>query len=257
MPVTASLRVCAVIPTFDNPRTIAAVARRVREHIADVVVVDDGSGPEGRAAVEALAASGEVVAVHRARNGGKGAAVLDGLHKASELGFTHALQIDADGQHDPSDIPRMLDAATHEPDALVLAAPVFDDTAPKSRLVGRKITVFWTDLEVGRGVITDPMCGLRVYPVARALAVPVVGRRMEFDIEIAVRMAWAGAPVVNLPVKVAYLPAAQGGVSHFRMFEDNVRISWMHTRLMHRKVLGGLWRWLTGRGRTRAADGRS
>lgn len=252
--MAVSLRLCAVIPTFDNPRTIAAVVGRVREHLSDVVVVDDGSGSEARAAIRALADEGVIVAVFRENNGGKGAAVLDGLRAASERGFTHALQIDADGQHDTNDIPRMLAAATDKPDALVLAAPVFDETAPKSRLVGRKITVFWTDLEVGRGVITDPMCGLRVYPIARALAVPVVGRRMEFDIEIAVRMAWAGAEVVNLPTKVSYLPAQQGGVSHFRMFEDNVRISWMHTRLMHRKVFGAIWRWLTGRTRPAKRD---
>jgi glycosyltransferase involved in cell wall biosynthesis len=231
--VDAALRPCVVIPTYDNPRTIAEVVRRARVHVPDVIVVDDGSAAENRAAVETLAAEGLVVAVRRETNGGKGAAVLDGLHEALRRGFTHAIQIDADLQHDTDDLPKLLQAARESPEALVLAAPRFDDTAPKARVIGRRITVFWTDIEAGRGVIEDPMCGFRVYPLATATTTRVVGRRMDFDIEIAVRMVWAGVPVVNLPTRVRYVPAAQGGVSHFAMFGDNMRISWMHTRLMH------------------------
>lgn len=243
------VRACAVIPTYDNPRTIAAVVGRVRAHLRDVIVVDDGSAPANREIVHALAQTGDVVVVWREVNGGKGAAVLDGLREAARRGFTHALQIDADGQHEVDDIPRLLAAATARPSALVLAAPRFDASAPRARVIGRRITVFWTDLEAGRGVIEDPMCGFRVYPLGAATAVPVTGRRMDFDIEIAVRLVWAGVPVVNLPTVVRYVPAADGGVSHFRMFGDNLRISWMHTRLMHilvfRRTLGRLWRWLS------------
>lgn len=242
------VRPCVVIPTYDNPRTIADVVARVRAHVPEVVVVDDGSGPAAREVLATLASAGAITLVTRARNGGKGAAVLDGLHAARAAGFTHAIQVDADGQHDTDDVPKLLAAAVAQPTALVLAAPRFDASAPKSRLVGRRITIFWTDLEAGRGVIEDPMCGFRVYPLASATAVRVVGRRMDFDIEIAVRMAWAGVPVVNLPTAVRYVPAAQGGVSHFRMVGDNLRISWMHTRLMHvlvyKKTLGRLVGWV-------------
>lgn len=235
-----SFRACAVIPTYDNPRTIAAVVQRVRVHVDDVIIVDDASGEAGRAAVDELAG---VTVVRRAHNGGKGAAVKDGLRRAAELGFTHALQIDADGQHDTDDIPAMLAAARARPEALVLSSPRYDETAPRGRLIGRKITQFWTDVETGGGIIDDPMCGFRVYPLATATRVRVPSDRMDFDIEIAVRMVWERVPVVNLPTKVRYVPAIAGGVSHFRMFRDNVRISWMHTRLCHI----ALWRWISGR----------
>ena len=94
-------------------------------------------------------------------------------------------------------------------------------------------------MEVGRGVITDPMCGFRVYPLRAAVAAPRTGDRMDFDIEIAVRMAWMGVPIVNLPTQVRYLAREEGGVSHFHMLGDNLRIGWMHTRL---SMTALLWR---------------
>jgi polyprenyl-phospho-N-acetylgalactosaminyl synthase len=224
-------RPCALIPTYDNPRTLRAVVERVRAQVADVVVVDDGSAEPGRREAARLAEDGLARVTRRARNGGKGAAVKTGFRFAHELGYTHALQVDADGQHALADIPRFLEAAARAPEALILGAPIYDHTAPRGRLVGRKITLFWTRVEAGRDVIADPMCGFRVYPLAAALAAPRTGDRMDFDIEIAVRMAWMGVPIVNLPTKVRYLSREEGGVSHFRMFRDNVRISWMHTRL--------------------------
>lgn len=238
------MRLCAVIPTYDNPATIGSVVQRVREHLDQVIVVNDGSGPKGRAAVEALAERGLADVVHRAQNGGKGAAVKTGLARAKERGFTHALQIDADGQHEFDDIPRLLEAARAEPRALVLAAPRFDETAPKGRLWARKITIFWTNLETRRGLIEDPMCGFRVYPVEDALAADVKADYMDFDPEVAVRLAWMGLPVVNVPTKVRYVSAEEGGVSHFRVFKDNVLISWMHTRLVLTRWGRGLLRML-------------
>ena len=175
--------------------------------------------------------------MHREHNGGKGAAVKSGLRKASELGYSHALQVDADGQHTLEDIPKLLAKSEGEPRALVLAAPVFDESAPKGRLWARRITNFWTNIETGGNVIDDPMCGFRVYPVDAALAANARGDRMDFDPEVAVRIAWGGAPVINVPTKVQYV---EGGVSHFRMVHDNVLISWMHTRL----CISGFFGWL-------------
>lgn len=238
------MRVCAVIPTFDNPDTIAAVVHAVRPLVDEVIVVDDGSAAPGRDAVAALAREGVAHAVVRAKNGGKGAAVKDGLREAEQRGFTHALQVDADGQHDLADAPALLEAAAEHPDALVLGAPQFDASAPKGRLVGRKITQWWTDLETGGKVIEDPMCGFRVYPLAVANAVRVPANRMDFDIEIAVRIAWENVPVVNLPVRVRY---PEGGVSHFQMVRDNIRISWMHSRLVMTRVFRRLFGWMRRR----------
>jgi predicted LPLAT superfamily acyltransferase len=244
-------RPCAIIPTFENPATIRAVVEKVREQLPDVIVVDDGSAPEGRAQVEQLGREKLAHAFRRETNGGKGAAVKTGLEVAHKLGYTHALQLDADGQHDLGDIPRFLDAARKRPEALVLGCPVFDRTAPLGRRVGRQITVFWTTLEIGSRAIVDPMCGYRIYPLEPALAASRgTGDRMEFDPEIAVRMVWAGVPTINLRTRVRYLSREEGGVSHFHLFRDNARISWMHTRLVTLALLRLLLWPLRGSGRT-------
>ncbi len=232
-----TFRPCGLVPTYDNPATIRKVVNRIHAFIPDVVVIDDGSGEEARREIEALGREGLAHVHHRAQNGGKGAAVKTGFEVASKLGFTHAVQVDADGQHAIEDIPRFLEEAQKQPNALVLAAPVFDATAPKSRLRARQITCFWTNLETGGKVIEDPMCGFRVYPVEWALKAGATGDRMDFDPEIAVRLVWMGLPVVNLPTKVHYVTKEEGGVSHFEMFWDNVRISWMHTRMVWRAIL--------------------
>jgi glycosyltransferase involved in cell wall biosynthesis len=244
----SEFRICGLVPTFDNPRTIRGVVERMRAHLADVIVVDDGSSGPGREAVEALARDGLARVLRRPRNGGKGAAVKSGFRFAAELGFTHCLQIDGDGQHDTGDIPRFLDAATAQPDALVLGQPMFDGSAPSLRRRARLISRFLTDLQTGKRVIQDPLCGFRVYPVQAAIGVTGCGDRMDFDVEIAVRMIWDGCPVVNMPTHVRYLTAAEGGVSHFRMFRDNLLISWAHTKL----CTGALARLLTGRRLRRA-----
>lgn len=240
--VTPIHRPCVLVPTYDNPATIRSVVEDARRYVSDVVVVDDGSGTDGRRAVEALARTSLAHVVRRETNGGKGAAVKAGFLAARALGCTHALQVDADGQHDTGDIPRFLEASRAAPDVLVLGAPVFDASAPRSRLIGRKITQFWTNLETFGRVIHDPMCGFRVYPIDVAIAVGARGDAMDFDPEIAVRLFWAGVGVLNIPTRVRYVPASAGGVSHFRMGRDNLLISWMHTRM----VLGAIAR-LPGR----------
>jgi hypothetical protein len=105
------------------------------------------------------------------------------------------------------------------------------------------VSRFWTDLETGGRVIQDPLCGFRLYPLAAALAARARGDRMDFDVEIAVRLVWAGCPVESIPTTVRYLTAAEGGVSHFQLWRDNVRISWAHTRL----CTGAVLRLLSGR----------
>ncbi len=222
---------CALVPTYDNPRTVRGVVERLRRHDLPVVVVDDGSGAEGRRAAAALGDDGLAHVVRRERNGGKGAAVKDGFRVARNLGFTHAVQVDADGQHDLDDVPRFLAAAREDPGALILGRPVFDGTAPSARRRGRLVSRFFTDLETAGRRIDDPLCGFRVYPLEAALRAGTRADRMDFDAEVAVRMVWAGCRTVNLDTRVRYLSADEGGVSHFRMFRDNVRISLAHTRL--------------------------
>jgi glycosyltransferase involved in cell wall biosynthesis len=237
--MSAPVRTCAVIPTFDNPVTIGRVVGAVGRHVGDILVVDDGSGDAARRALDDLAGAGAARVIRRARNGGKGAAVKTGLRAAQELGFSHALQIDADGQHDTADIPTFLARAAERPQAAVLGHPVFDATMPRGRRAAHALTNFMVLLQTGGRFIVDPQCGFRVYPVDAALEVAARGDRMDFDIEIAVRLHWAGVPIVNVPTGVRYLPAADGGTSHFRPVRDNVAISWMHARLLFTSLL---WR---------------
>lgn len=225
------MNLCAIIPTYENRGTLERVVTDVRRHVPAVIVVDDGSGPEARAVTERLAAEGAVIAVLRDRNGGKGAAVKSGLTRAHQLGFTHALQIDADGQHDASDIPRLLEASRETPEALVLGQPTFDASAPTSRRIGRLVSVFWCAVETMSLRVGDPLCGFRVYPVEGALAAGARGEAMDFDPEVAVRLVWSGHPVVHVKTHVRYFAREDGGVSHFRSFHDTALISWMHTRL--------------------------
>lgn len=225
------MKVCAVIPTYDNAATLERVVRAVRAFVDDVIVVDDGSGAEARAVAERIAADELATVVFRARNGGKGAAVKSGLERAHAGGFTHALQIDADGQHHEGDIPRLLAASREAPEALVLGQPIFDDSAPRSRRIARKISVFWCSVETLSRKIGDPLCGFRVYPVAPALAARARGNAMDFDPEIAVRLAWAGCPVRHVSTRVRYVPQDEGGVSHYRLVRDTLLISVMHATL--------------------------
>ncbi len=228
----SSFRPCILIPTYNNPRTIRDVVLAVKAILPDVVVVDDGSGEANREAVARLGADGLALVTRRETNGGKGAAVKTGFDFAFEHGFTHALQVDADGQHALDDVRIFLDRARERPEAVVLGQPIFDETAPLHRKLLRKLTIFWTRREVGDDRVGDPLCGFRVYPLRAAIATHTLGDRMDFDPEIVVRLAWMGVPFVHVPTRVRYFTAAEGGVSHWRAFEDNWLISKMHTRLM-------------------------
>lgn len=236
----SELRPCALIPTLDNPTTIERVVAGVRRHIDEIIVVDDGSGEAGRAAIERLRGEHGVQVLRHERNQGKGKAAMAGFRLARDRGFTHALMIDADGQHDPDDIPAFLAAGRASPRALVIGQPRFDHTAPRARVIGREISTFWVAVETLSRRIGDPLCGYRLYPVDAALASGVRGARMDFDPEIAVRMVRKGTPVAHVPVQVRYFTREEGGVSHFDYLHDNLRISRMHTRL----VIEGIFGWL-------------
>lgn len=165
-------------------------------------------------------------------NRGKGAAVKKGLKEAYAAGFTHALQIDADGQHNIHDVRIMLDASEKDPNALICGVPVFDKSIPKSRLYGRYLTHFWIWVETLSFAISDSLCGFRVYPLASCCDIITrskTGDRMDFDPEIIVRMFWNSIPIVNIPTHVTY---PQNGVSHFLLFRDNFLITKLHTKLV-------------------------
>ena len=230
-------KACAIIPTYNNPMTIERVAAHAASFCDQVFVIDDGGDETARTVLARLESTPKIEVITRPVNGGKGAAVKTGLQTARDASFSHAVQVDADGQHTLDDIGRFLDISRRYPNALILGAPRYDDSAPQVRKVARKLTNFWIDRAAGGHVIEDPMCGLRVYPVEKAASLTVPGNRMEFDPEIAVRLVWQDVPVVNIPTRVRYLTQAEGGVSHFRAFEDNARIAWLHTRLMFERCV--------------------
>ncbi|PHS87849.1 acyltransferase [Aeromonas dhakensis] len=238
---------CLLIPCYNHAGPLAAVLARLAEFKLPCLLVDDGSEPVAAAALDALAARYPWVSLLRhSHNQGKGGAVMTGLRRAHELGFSHALQVDADGQHDLTDLPALLAEARQHPAALVSGRPLYDDSVPKGRLYGRYITHVWVWIETLSFAIKDSMCGFRVYPLAPTCALlerVALGRRMDFDTEVMVRLHWAGVPMRFVPTRVIY---PVDGRSHFRLFRDNLDISWMHTRLVCRllwDLLLRLCRW--------------
>jgi glycosyltransferase involved in cell wall biosynthesis len=234
------MKPCLVIPYYNHGGAIARVIASLRPFGLPCRVVDDGSDPaEYEALARAVENERDWVSVQRLPvNRGKGAAVRVGCEQALADGFTHALQIDADGQHRAADVPKLLDIARRRPDALVSGQAVYDESVPRSRLYGRYITHVWVWINTLSFEIKDSMCGLRVYPLEATCEVwrtQHVGRRMDFDIEMMVHLSWRGVPIVSVPTPVAY---PSDGVSHFRMLRDNVFISLMHARLF----VGMLWR---------------
>lgn len=224
---------CLLIPVYDHGETIGGVVRALSPYRLPLIVVDDGSGEPTRRELDALAALHPWLELHRRPgNGGRGAALRDGYRHAARRGFSHALQLDADGQHDPADVPRLLEAASDRPDALVLGRPVFDSSAPRSRIYGRKLSQVLVWLETLSFAIRDPLCGFRCFPLAPTVALlseRELGDHMEFDPEIAVRLVWRGVPVVNVPTRVVY---PSGGLSHFAPVRDTLRIAGVHARLV-------------------------
>lgn len=224
--------VCAVVPVYNHELAVGDTTLSLRRHGLTVLLVDDGSGPECAAELRRLAAADpEVRLLRLPKNGGKGAAVMAGLEAAAAAGFTHALQIDADGQHDSADVPRFVAAAVAEPRALICGQPVFDASMPRHRLYLRYLTHLMVWLNTLSFDIRDSMCGLRVYPLSVVL--PFIkadppGNRMDFDVEVLVRLHWSGVAMRWIATRVGY-PA--DGVSHFRLVRDNWLITLMHTRL--------------------------
>jgi predicted LPLAT superfamily acyltransferase len=225
---------CIVIPIYNHRDAIGTTVANLIVHGLPLFVVDDGSDQATQLVLAGLARqyAQNLTLLRLPVNGGKGAAVMAGLRAAREAGYTHALQIDADGQHDASDVPRFLKVSNAHPHAVVLGQPVYDASVPKSRLYGRYVTHVWVWIETLSLTIQDSMCGFRLYPldIACSLIDKVkLGKRMDFDIEILVRLHWRQVEFIGIPTSVTY---ATDGVSHFDVLWDNVRISGMHTRLV-------------------------
>lgn len=227
------MKTCLVIPVFNHEGAIGLVVKQIKKFGLHCFLINDASSVECSDHLRdiALQESDWVTLFERKENGGKGAAVIDGFKLAISKQYTHAIQVDADGQHKLEDIYRFLDASQQAPEALVIGQPLFDKSVPKKRLYGRQLTNLWIWINTLSFSIEDGMCGFRCYPLAavETLITSVsIGQRMDFDIEIVVRLYWQGVEIINLPTEVQY---PIDGVSHFKMLQDNLLISRKHTQL--------------------------
>lgn len=243
--MTPSTTHFVLIPSYNTgAERLLQTVQEALAHWAPVWVVVDASTDGSGIAVERLAQENRNLhVITLTRNGGKGAAVLAGARQAVRAGFTHALVMDADGQHPADRIGEFMGVSLENTAALVLGVPVFGPEAPRLRLQGRKLSVGLVHFELFGGAVQDPLFGFRVYPLVPLLRIferTWWGRRYDFDPEMAVRLVWRGVPTRNVPASCRYLSRAEGGVSHFHYWRDNARMVWLHTRLITELLL---FRW--------------
>ncbi|WP_318481768.1 glycosyltransferase family 2 protein [Photobacterium leiognathi] len=222
---------CFLIPCYNHGATVPAVIDALTSYGFPIIIVDDGSELATRKILSEQAKRPNITIVTLPKNQGKGGAVIAGIKQADRLGFSHALQIDADGQHDLTALPKLLEASQAHPEALISGQPIYDDSVPKSRLYGRYATHIWVWIETLSFNIKDSMCGFRSYPIRPIVNVinhNKLGLRMDFDTEIMVRFYWDNGDIRFIDTKVIY---PEDGISHFDALWDNVKISWMHTKL--------------------------
>ena len=230
--MTSQINPCILIPVYNHEGPLPKIVDQLAAYQLPCLLVDDGSRESCAEVIRHLAgAYAWVQALRLESNRGKGGAVKAGLLLAQQQGYSHAVQIDADGQHNLLDLDKFLAAACLTPEAVVIGQPIFDDSIPKLRFYARYLTHLWVHINTLSFRIPDSMCGYRVYPLAacaKLIATTVLEERMAFDVEILVRLDWQGVPILSIPTAVGY---PEDGVSHFRGWEDNLRISLTHARL--------------------------
>ena len=221
-----------VIPVYNHPHYLADLVQHLSQFQYPIILVNDGSDAACTAILRQLAQHNALVdLVEHPENLGKGQAVITGLQHAAQLGMSHVLQIDADGQHCWDDVAKFIALSQQHPQAMVIGQPVFDASVPKKRLYGRYVTHFWVWLNCLSFEIKDSMCGFRIYPLAQTMPILNTARfqpRMGFDSEILVRLKWQNIQFINVPTKVVY---PEHGISHFNVWRDNLGLSKAHARL--------------------------
>lgn len=242
---------CVIIPTYNSgPLLLETLHRALQQGFPVFVIVDGSTDGSDLSLPSPLPSNGHVgsssspppLQVHRLpKNQGKGFALIKGMRIALQQGFTHALTLDADGQHTVEDIPAMFALCTQNPDAMILGSPIFGPDAPPERVFGHRIANWWTNLETLWAGIADSLFGLRIYPIPQSLELlskTTRGRRYDFETVLAVHLCWSGVRPISFPTHVSYPPKAEGGLSHFHYLRDNLLLIQTHFFL----VLGMLKR---------------
>jgi glycosyltransferase involved in cell wall biosynthesis len=240
-----------LIPVYNHEEAIGPTLKDALQYGYPVMLVDDGCRPVCRDLLIQLSNqhSEEVILLQLPENSGKGAAVKAGFKTLLAAGYSHALQVDADGQHNLADLPTFLETSQTNPTTLVTGYPQYDESVPAIRYYSRYLTHVWVWINTLSFEIKDTMCGFRSYPltaVVDLLESEPCGNRMDFDTEVIVRWHWRGGRIENIPTEVRY---PLDGVSHFNIWHDNLLISLMHTRLFFGMLLRLpkiLWRRLNG-----------
>jgi len=226
-----------LVPSYNTGPILEKTVREILENWQPVWVVIDGSDDHSDELLKPLETQfpSALRVIRLPRNTGKGAAVFTGIKEARQQGFTHVLTMDADHQHPAQSIHDFMQKSAQNPEVMILGEPVFDASAPALRVQGRKISNAFANLETLGWGIHDSLFGMRVYPISPLIQVMEStrwARRFDFETEAAVKLAWQGVRVINLPTPVKYLTEQEGGVSQFRYVRDNTLLTWMHTRLL-------------------------
>ena len=228
------MKICIVVPHYDHLDQFRRFLPELAAIGIPLIVVDDASPAAVAESLFKLLDGTDVPStlIRHSSNRGKGGAVMTGLRTARDHGYSHALQVDADGQHDCSDIAAFIKAGTNKQGSVICGEPVFDDSISSLRYYARYITKSFNYVETLSFEVRDALCGFRLYPLATII--PIIdnnrlGERMTFDPELLVRAVWAGIKLHYVPVNVIY---PEDGRSHFHYLRDNVQISWMHTCLL-------------------------
>ena len=230
--IKTSPQCCVIIPVYRHAEPLVNVLRQLEKYGLPCFLVDDcNEVPLKDALATELAGWSWVKVLRLATHGGKGVACMEGCRVAHESGFSHAIFIDADDQHEVHDMSCVLDLTQQHPQAMILGSPVFDQSAPLKRRIGRIVSNVWVWIETLSFDIKDSLCGFRCLPLIPLLKVASrvqLGRRMDFDPDIVVRLFWQGVPVVNFDTRIRYPPR---GISNFHLMRDNGALFWLHTRL--------------------------
>jgi len=221
-----------VVPVYNHAQTLRQVVEEVLKHHDQMLVVDDGSSQSVAGLIDGL----PVALLQHPQNRGKGAALVSAAQWAQQNGYSHIITIDADGQHDPNDLPALIDELAAHPQALIVGHRDFEQQSiPGSSRFGRKFSNFWLRLQTGSR-LKDSQSGFRAYPLFLFEKLTFWTRRYNFEVEILVRSAWAGVELRDVDISV-YYPPGDERVSHFRGFMDNWRLTLLNTHLTLRSIV--------------------